>query len=79
MGFASGGAWADFPLDAAAVLLIEVDGLEEVQRQAKKIPLGRLAETVEMSYAVIFLASNESDFITGQVLSPNGGDTIVGI
>jgi 3-oxoacyl-[acyl-carrier protein] reductase len=58
---------------------IEVDGLEEVQRQAKKIPLGRLAETVEMSYAVIFLASNESDFITGQVLSPNGGDTIVGI
>jgi 3-oxoacyl-[acyl-carrier protein] reductase len=58
---------------------VEVDGLEEVLRQARQIPLGRYAEPEEMSYAVLFLASNESDFITGQVVSPNGGDTIVGI
>jgi 3-oxoacyl-[acyl-carrier protein] reductase len=58
---------------------VEVDGLEEVLRQAKQIPLGRYAEPEEMSYAVLFLASSESDFITGQVVSPNGGDTIVGI
>jgi 3-oxoacyl-[acyl-carrier protein] reductase len=31
-----------------------------------------------MSYAVAFLASREADFITGQVLSPNGGQVIVG-
>jgi 3-oxoacyl-[acyl-carrier protein] reductase len=58
---------------------VEVDGAEEVLRYVKTIPLGRYAEVEEMSYAVLFLASGESDFITGQVLSPNGGDTIVGI
>jgi len=31
------------------------------------------------AYAVAFLASRESDFITGQVLSPNGDTSIVGI
>ncbi|MHB1217840.1 MAG: SDR family NAD(P)-dependent oxidoreductase [Alphaproteobacteria bacterium] len=44
----------------------------------KLIPLGRMGEPVEFSYAVAFLASSESDFITGQVLSPNGGEFIVG-
>ncbi len=34
---------------------------------------------VEISYAVAFLVSSEADFITGQVLSPNGGECIVGI
>ncbi|MFO0996577.1 MAG: SDR family NAD(P)-dependent oxidoreductase [Alphaproteobacteria bacterium] len=45
----------------------------------KLIPLGRMGEPEEFSYAVGFLASSESDFITGQVLSPNGGEFIVGI
>ncbi|MGF7160091.1 3-oxoacyl-[acyl-carrier protein] reductase [Rhodoligotrophos appendicifer] len=58
---------------------VEVDGLEAVKAQAKAIPLGRLAEPEEMSYPVIFLASSEASFVTGQVLSPNGGDTIVGV
>jgi 3-oxoacyl-[acyl-carrier protein] reductase len=57
----------------------EVDSGEEMQRYLEKIPLRRFAEPEEMSYAVLFLASGESNFITGQILSPNGGDTIVGI
>jgi 3-oxoacyl-[acyl-carrier protein] reductase len=57
----------------------EVDSSEEMKRYLAQIPLGRYAEPEEMSYAVLFLASGESNFITGQVLSPNGGDTIVGI
>jgi len=57
----------------------EVDSGEEMQRYLEKIPLRRFAEPEEMSYAVLFLASSESNFITGQILSPNGGDTIVGI
>jgi 3-oxoacyl-[acyl-carrier protein] reductase len=44
-----------------------------------RVPLGRYAEPREVSYAVAFLASPEADFITGQVLSPNGGEVIVGI
>ncbi len=42
------------------------------------IPLGRMGEPVEFSYSVAFLASSESDFITGQVISASGGEFIVG-
>lgn len=53
---------------------------EELLRQKEaKVPLKRYCEPVEMAYAVAFLASSEADFITGQNLSPNGGETIVGI
>ncbi|MCG6856803.1 MAG: SDR family oxidoreductase [Salaquimonas sp.] len=55
------------------------DDEEERLRKEALIPLGRYCEPVEMSYAVAFLASPEADYITGQVLSPNGGDVIVGI
>jgi 3-oxoacyl-[acyl-carrier protein] reductase len=52
------------------------------QRLAEKInrvPLHRYAEPREISYTVAFLASDEADFITGQVISPNGGEVIVGV
>ncbi|MFO0997290.1 MAG: SDR family NAD(P)-dependent oxidoreductase [Alphaproteobacteria bacterium] len=55
-------------------------GTEEEKKKALTIiPLKRLAEPVEIAYAVAFLASSEADFITGQVVCPNGGDGIVGI
>jgi len=44
----------------------------------RRVPLGRYAEPREISYTVAFLASPASDFITGQVISPNGGE-VVGI
>ena len=52
--------------------------LKERREKEKKVPLGRWATPEEISYSVAFLASAESDFITGQVISPNGGETIVG-
>ena len=57
---------------------IKVQGMEKIREKEKKVPLGRWATPEEISYAVAFLASEESDFITGQVISPNGGETIVG-
>jgi NAD(P)-dependent dehydrogenase (short-subunit alcohol dehydrogenase family) len=42
-------------------------------RIIKKTPLGRLGEPEEIAALVAFLASPEADFITGQVISPNGG------
>jgi 3-oxoacyl-[acyl-carrier protein] reductase len=45
----------------------------------KLVPLGRYADPSEIAATVAFLASSEADFITGQVISPNGGQTIVGI
>nr|WP_245317340.1 SDR family oxidoreductase [Bradyrhizobium manausense] len=44
--------------------------------KAKAIPLGRYAQPREMSEAIAFLASDEASFITGQILSPNGGFVI---
>ena len=54
-------------------------GRERIEAMAAEVPLGRIADPVEISYAVAWLASAETDFMTGQVLSPNGGVSIVGI
>jgi NAD(P)-dependent dehydrogenase (short-subunit alcohol dehydrogenase family) len=43
------------------------------ERIVKKTPLGRLGQPQEVAGLVAFLASAEADFITGQILSPNGG------
>ena len=50
-----------------------VDGL------AEQIPMGRIGTLDDISMSVAWLASAEADFLTGQVISPNGGATIVGI
>ncbi len=57
---------------------IKVQGWEKIRAKEKRVPLGRWAQPEEISFAVAFLASAESDFITGQAISPNGGETIVG-
>jgi len=40
---------------------------------AKGVPLGRLGEAAEVADAVVFLASERAAYITGQVLSLDGG------
>ena len=56
-----------------------VKGQAYIDESAKQIPIGRWAQPEEMCEAVVFLASERASFITGQCISPNGGDTIVGI
>ena len=36
-------------------------------------PLGRMGTSEDIAQAVLYLASDESGFVTGQWLSPNGG------
>jgi len=51
------------------------EGLPEELKQSalKNIPLGRLGKTEDVASAVAFLASEEASYITGHVLSVNGG------
>lgn len=46
---------------------------EDRRALAEETPLGRIGTPEEMAHAICFLASEEASFITGQVLSPNGG------
>lgn len=42
----------------------------------EEIPLGRIGTPEDIAFAVSFLASDKADYITGQVLSVNGGYVI---
>jgi 3-oxoacyl-[acyl-carrier protein] reductase len=39
-------------------------------------PLGRMGSADDVAWAAVYLASDEAGFLTGQVLSPNGGWTM---
>ncbi|NLG85024.1 MAG: SDR family oxidoreductase [Firmicutes bacterium] len=46
---------------------------EELDELRRQTPLGRLARPEEIAACALFLASPAADFVTGQVISPNGG------
>ncbi len=47
--------------------------VNEIQDICDDTPLGRIGTASEIAAAIYYLASERSEFITGQVLSPNGG------
>lgn len=54
-----------------------VDNIPDKMRQqiARRTPLGRLGRTVDIANVVHFLASDQAAFVTGQVLTVDGGLT----
>lgn len=46
---------------------------EQKEEILRKVPMGRLGNPKEIAHAAVFLASNMSDYITGQVLTVDGG------
>lgn len=60
---------------------IMTEGLAELgeaylSQMASSIPLKRLGMPADIAHAVLFLASEEADYITGQTLVVDGGQTI---
>ena len=49
------------------------DSPEVLAEEAKTVPFKRYGQPEEMGYAIAYLCSPEADFVTGQVISPNGG------
>ena len=49
---------------------------DELSDFVNDIPLGRMGDASEVAQVIYFLASDASDYITGQVITPDGGLTI---
>lgn len=47
--------------------------IETVNSLKDKIPLGNIGKCNDIAQTILFLASENSSFITGQIISPNGG------
>ncbi len=48
---------------------------EKKERRLVHVPMGRFGEAIELAYAALFLASNESTYITGTDFLVDGGLT----
>lgn len=51
---------------------------KKVEKFGSQVPMQRAAEPFEIAPCYLFLASNDSSFMTGQILHPNGGEIIGG-
>ena len=53
--------------------MVQVLGQDTLRELAEQTPLGRLGTPEDIAAAVAFLASDDASFITGQVLTADGG------
>ncbi len=62
-------------VNAVAPGLIETEMIKDLPLEAivQHIPMGRVGKPEEVAKAVVFLCSDDASYITGQVLSVNGG------
>lgn len=47
--------------------------IEEFEAIRNEIPLGKIGSTEDIANAAFYLAGDNAEYITGQILSPNGG------
>jgi NAD(P)-dependent dehydrogenase (short-subunit alcohol dehydrogenase family) len=57
-------------------LSLDSIGEDYLRRMEQAIPIGRLGEPNDIDHAMLFLASGEAKYITGQTLIVGGGQTL---
>ena len=70
--------WSPIPVRCNALALGSVRGQQDndlVENLVNRIPLGRLAQASEYQGAVVFLLSRASSYMTGSILTIDGGRT----
>jgi len=80
-----GAEWAKYGITVNAVAPgpVETEGVLEVwktpemiERAAREVPLQRLGRPEEIAWAVIFVASDQANFMTGETLYMSGGPRV---
>lgn len=64
----------DTPLPRGGRLYTE----EEKQKMGEQLPLGRIGRVEDLASMVLFLASDDCKWFTGQIVYHNGGDLMLG-
>lgn len=68
--------WVDTPFNAP--FIAQVGGRAAIEAYvAEKVPLGRWAHVSEIAEPILFLVSDRSSYMTGQILVVDGGETVV--
>jgi NAD(P)-dependent dehydrogenase (short-subunit alcohol dehydrogenase family) len=68
--------WVDTPFNEP--FIAQMGGRRAIESYvAEKVPLGRWANVSEIAEPILFLVSDRSSYMTGQILVVDGGETIV--
>jgi NAD(P)-dependent dehydrogenase (short-subunit alcohol dehydrogenase family) len=68
--------WVDTPFNAP--FIAQMGGRSAVEAYVReKVPMGRWGNVEEIAEAVLFLVSDRSSYMTGQILVVDGGETVV--
>ncbi|MCG5483799.1 SDR family NAD(P)-dependent oxidoreductase [Sinorhizobium alkalisoli] len=68
--------WVDTPFNEPFIR--QMGGRDAIEAYIRdKVPLGRWASVEEIAESILFLVSDRSSYITGQILVADGGETVV--
>ena len=68
--------WVDTPFNAP--FIDQMGGRGAIEGYiSEKVPMGRWADVEEIAEPILFLVSDRSSYMTGQILVVDGGETVV--